>query len=72
MLAIGDVASIEGARMANVTEGEIIRRLVAASAVAKEDPEPADQGVAICADYEGHRVRAGPRSNRQDLWMRSL
>lgn len=46
------------ARMANVTEGEIVRRLVAASALATEDPEPADQGVAIYADYEGRRVRA--------------
>jgi hypothetical protein len=46
------------ARMANVSEGEIIRRLVGASALPRDNPEPADQGVAIYADYEGHRVRA--------------
>jgi hypothetical protein len=46
------------ARMANVTESEIIRRLVASSVLAKEDPDPGHQGVAIYADYEGHRVRA--------------
>jgi hypothetical protein len=46
------------ARMANVTEDEIIRRLVGASARARADPDSADQGVAIYADYEGHRVRA--------------
>ncbi|MDT5039468.1 MAG: hypothetical protein QOE51_453 [Actinoplanes sp.] len=44
--------------MATVTEGEIIRRLVGASAQATEEPDSADQGVAIYADYEGHRVRA--------------
>ena len=46
------------ARMANVAEGEIIRRLVGASAQSTEEPDSADQGVAIYADYEGHRVRA--------------
>ncbi|MDT5031311.1 MAG: hypothetical protein QOC94_1482 [Actinoplanes sp.] len=46
------------ARMANVSEGEIIRRLVEGSAPPRDGPEPADQGVAIYADYEGHRVRA--------------
>src|SRR6266550_2897245 len=46
------------ARMANVTEGEIIRRLVGASAQATVERDSADQGVAIYADYEGHRVRA--------------
>ena len=46
------------ARMANVTEGEIIRRLVGASTQAKGEPAPAPEGVAIYADYEGHRVRA--------------
>jgi hypothetical protein len=46
------------ARMANVSEGEIIRRLVGGSAPPREGPEPANRGVAIYADYEGHRVRA--------------
>jgi hypothetical protein len=45
------------ARMANVTEGEIIRRLIG-STLPREDPRPAGQGVAIYAVYEGHRVRA--------------
>jgi hypothetical protein len=47
------------ARMANVTEGEIIRRLVSGGGLPREDPAPAvEQGIAIYADYEGHRVRA--------------
>lgn len=46
------------ARMANVSEGEIIRRLVGGSASPREGREPANRGVAIHADYEGHRVRA--------------
>ena len=47
------------ARMAHLTEGAIIRRLIAASAwVEGEDPKPTDHGAAIYADYEGHRVRA--------------
>jgi hypothetical protein len=46
------------ARMANVPESEIIRRLVAANALAKEDPEPDHKGVAIYADHADHRVRA--------------
>jgi hypothetical protein len=48
------------ARMADVTEGEIVRRLVAASSLeAKEpDPDPGQKGVPIYADYEGHRTRA--------------
>lgn len=46
------------ARMAKVTEGEIIRRLIAATASAREDTVPADRGVAIYACYEGHRVSA--------------
>ncbi|MFI5492830.1 hypothetical protein [Actinoplanes sp. NPDC051859] len=46
------------ARMANVSEGEIIRRLVGGAAPPRDGPEPAGQGVAIYADYEGHRVRA--------------
>lgn len=47
------------ARMANLTEGGIVRRLIAASALPEEDnPESTDVGAAIYADYEGHRVRA--------------
>lgn len=46
------------ARMANLTEGGIIRQLIAASTLPEESPQPADHGVTIYADYEGHRVRA--------------
>jgi hypothetical protein len=46
------------ARMAKVTEGEIVRRLVAASSLAAEEPDPGQKGVPIYADYEGHRTRA--------------
>jgi hypothetical protein len=46
------------ARMAEVTEGEIIRRLVNASALARADPETGEESVEIYADYEGHRVHA--------------
>jgi hypothetical protein len=47
------------ARMANLTEGGIIRRLIAASALPEESsPQRGDRGVPIYADYEGHRVRA--------------
>jgi len=46
------------ARMANVSEGEIIRRLVGGDSLSRDGPEPASQGVPIYADYEGHRVRA--------------
>src|SRR5690349_9209431 len=46
------------ARMANLTEGGIIRQLIAASTLPTESPQPADSGVAIYADYEGHRVHA--------------
>jgi hypothetical protein len=46
------------ARMADVTEGEIVRRLVAASSLAAEEPDPGQKGVPIYADYEGHRTRA--------------
>ena len=47
------------ARMANLTEGGIIRQLIAASTLPEEgNPEPADRGVAVYADYEGHRVHA--------------
>ncbi|HYJ56936.1 MAG TPA: hypothetical protein VEX40_15735 [Mycobacterium sp.] len=46
------------ARMAGVSEGEILRRLVAASSLADEQPGPETDGVPIYADYNGHRVRA--------------
>jgi hypothetical protein len=46
------------ARMANLTEGGIIRQLIAASTLPEESPQTADRGVTIYADYEGHRVRA--------------
>ncbi len=46
------------ARMANVTEGEIARRLITASSLIDEDPGPEQQSVPIYADYEGHRTRA--------------
>ncbi len=46
------------ARMADVSEGEIIRRLVGGGHPSRDEPQPASQGVAIYADYEGHRVRA--------------
>jgi hypothetical protein len=38
------------ARMAKVTEGEIVRRLVAASSLAAEEPDPGQKGVPIYAD----------------------
>src|SRR5258707_10430347 len=46
------------ARMANVTEGEIVRRLIAASSMAAEEPDPGQKSVPVYADYEGHRTRA--------------
>jgi hypothetical protein len=46
------------ARMADVTEGEIVRRLIAASSLEAKQPDPARKGVPIYADYEGHRTRA--------------
>ena len=47
------------ARMANLSESAIIRRLIATSTLAgSERPQPTDGGVAIYADYEGHRVHA--------------
>src|SRR3569833_2076186 len=46
------------AQMADVSEAEIIRRMIRTSALTREDPRPAGDGVAIYADYEGHRVRA--------------
>lgn len=47
------------ARMAQLTEGAIIRRLIAASAWVNDEPaQPRAGGVAVYADYEGHRVHA--------------
>lgn len=47
------------ARMAHLTEGAIIRRLIATSAWSDDEPpQAAAEGVAIYADYEGHRVHA--------------
>ncbi len=47
------------AKMANTSEGEIVRRLMAASSAAGDDP-PAKTtaGRRIYADYEGHRTWA--------------
>jgi hypothetical protein len=45
------------ARMAGVTEGEIVRRLIAANAL-EEEGDPRQEGVLIYADYEGNRTRA--------------
>ena len=46
------------ARMAGVTEGEIVRRLIAASSPAVEEPGLGHAGQPVFADYEGHRTRA--------------
>jgi hypothetical protein len=46
------------ARMAGVTEGEIVRRLVSASTEQPDTHEPEPAGLPIFADYEGHRTRA--------------
>ena len=47
------------ARMASLSESAIIRRLIAASALAgKEHRQPTAEGVPIYSDYEGHRIRA--------------
>ncbi len=46
------------ARMANVTEGEIVQRLIAASSLTEEGPDLRQQGVPLYADYRGHRTRA--------------
>ena len=47
------------ARMANLSEGVIVRRLLEGSTHTEDErPRAADQAVAIYADYEGHRVRA--------------
>ncbi|MFI5960196.1 hypothetical protein [Cryptosporangium sp. NPDC051539] len=45
------------AKMDDVSEGEIIRRLVGRFALQPE-PDPGESGVAILAIYEGHEVRA--------------
>ena len=46
------------ARMADVTEGEIVRRLIAASSLKVNEPGHEKKPVPIYADYEGHRTRA--------------
>ncbi|GIE93671.1 hypothetical protein [Paractinoplanes rishiriensis] len=48
------------ARMARLTEGQIVRRLIETGPWAEEraPSPPGVEGVAIYADYEGHRVRA--------------
>lgn len=46
------------ARMADVTEGEIVRRLIAESSLETKELDPRKEGVPIYADYEGHRTRA--------------
>ncbi len=46
------------ARMAGVSEGEIIHRLITAGAVADEVPGSEDPGVVIYGDYAGHRTAA--------------
>ena len=47
------------ARMASVTEGEIIRRLVRAGATPDQhESDTRAEGVPVYADYQGHRTRA--------------
>lgn len=46
------------ARMAGITEGELLRRLVTESSLATEEPETGEEGVPIFADYAGHRTHA--------------
>lgn len=46
------------ARMAGVTEAEIVRRLIAANALEVEEGGLRHEGVLIYADYEGNRTRA--------------
>jgi hypothetical protein len=46
------------ARMASVTEAEIVRRLIAASAAVADAPVHPDDVLHVYADYEGHRTRA--------------
>jgi hypothetical protein len=46
------------ARMADVPEGEIVRRLIAASSLETKEHDHGPKGVAIYAIYEGHRTQA--------------
>lgn len=46
------------ARMADVTEGEIVRRLIAGSSHEATERDARQAGAPIYADYEGHRTRA--------------
>ncbi len=46
------------ARMAGVTEGEIIRRLIGQSVKPRATAASDADGVATYADYEGHRIHA--------------
>lgn len=46
------------ARMADATEGEIVRRLIAGSSQEATERDPRQAGVPILADYEGRRTRA--------------
>lgn len=46
------------ARMADVTEGEILRRLIAANSLEATERDLRQEGVPIYADYEGHRTQA--------------
>jgi hypothetical protein len=46
------------ARMADVTEGEIVRRLIATSSLETNESDTGRKAVPIYADYEGHRTRA--------------
>ncbi|WP_344078568.1 hypothetical protein [Luedemannella helvata] len=41
-----------------MSEGEIVRRLVATHADQQAEPAAQDEGVPIYADYSGHRTRA--------------
>lgn len=46
------------ARMAGVTEGEIVRRSLAADTSVADEAGAEPEGRPIFADYEGHRTRA--------------
>jgi negative regulator of replication initiation len=46
------------AQMAGVSEGEIVRRLVAASTARSSEPVEEPEGIRIFADYAGHRTHA--------------
>jgi hypothetical protein len=46
------------ARMAGITEGELIRRWINESSSSFDKPETNEKGVRIFADYEGHRTHA--------------